>query len=153
MGTNSRNSEHWRAVWSLSKPGKSAAERHFAVLALGLVQAMREGLLTVKEVWENGLNFRTYLGLKERHVDRRLLELWEWAMELPQVERLGADALHASFAKMECLAWDVISKGGEIATRRRRSFKNMAAIRRRLAKEGKSFTRGEVRAAIEFGRR
>lgn len=110
MSAHPTSSDRWSAVWSVPQPGKSAAERHFAVLALGVVQALREGQMTVEEAWNSGLNLKTYLQLKQRRADPRLLELWEWAMELPQVTKLTPLALEESLTAMDTLARGILSR-------------------------------------------
>ncbi len=87
--TQSKFTDAWKKVWDVPSHTKSAAQRHLAILALGSMQALRHKRITVRQAWDNGLNFKTYLDLKNLNADRRLLEMWEWAMELPQVAKLG----------------------------------------------------------------
>ena len=139
-------SDSWPAAWSVPKRGKRGGTP-FCRPALGVVQALREGRMTVAEAWESGLNFRTFLGLRNKRADRRLLRLWEWAMELPQVAKLGDDALRESLGHMEALAYAVIARTPV------RKSPRVAPSCRRSRRKGTGPSRTDLRAALEAGRR
>jgi hypothetical protein len=95
-------------IW-WNSPLRRQSERRMAILALGAADALREKRMTAREAWEIGLNFKTYRGLKSIKADRRLLELIEWAMELPQVEKLGDAAMEESVGHIQELAKSVLA--------------------------------------------
>jgi len=92
----------------LEEMGTSASERRIATLALGMVQAMRHHRMSVDEAWDELFNVKVYAGLRDRHCDRRLLKMFSWALELPNVEPLGEEALAESYEAIEALAESVL---------------------------------------------
>jgi hypothetical protein len=86
----------------------SASERRIATLALGMVQAMRHHRMTIDEAWDELFNVKVYAKLRNRHCDRRLLKMFSWALELPNVEPLGEEALAESYDAIEALAESVL---------------------------------------------
>src|ERR1035437_10145852 len=83
----------WNRASAESNGDKRLAERRTAVMALGIVQALRHKRMTVDQAWDELFNFETYLHLRKQRFDRRLLKMFVWAMELPNVEPLGDEAL------------------------------------------------------------
>jgi hypothetical protein len=108
MSQTSLRSTH-QALWPAMDMRKAAAERRTAVHALGLIHALRHHQLTVDQAWDELFSFATYMELKKRRFDPRLLKLLEWAMELPHVEPLGEAALAQSYDSIERLAESVLS--------------------------------------------
>jgi hypothetical protein len=143
--THSKSPNGWSEIWETANRDKLAVQRHLALLALGLVQALRQKRINAHDAWDSGLKFRTYLKLKVRRLDRRLLDLWTWGMELPQVEKLGDAALAESFDAMEGLAAAVLSDLQDPHPSN--------GIRERLAKKGKRFTQRQIKQAVNHGRR
>ena len=141
MSQKSDKRDRWARIWHVPSHDKTGAERHLAVLALGLVQALRQKRIDAHEAWDSGLNFETYLRLKEQRVDRRLLDLWTWAMELPQFEKLGPKALEETYEAIESYAAAVLSDHRKAA-----SSPAVPGKRRRFAPK-------QIKNALEYGRR
>ena len=94
----------WNRNWAASNGSKSLAERRTAVMALGIVQALRHKRITIDQGWDEFFNFETYMHIRKQRFDRRLLDMFVCAMELPNVEPLGDEALAKSYDAIEHLA-------------------------------------------------
>jgi hypothetical protein len=99
----------WKPVLGPRVTEKAATERHIALLALGIARALRARKMPLAEAENELFNPDTYLQLKRQRIDRRLVELLAWGMELENVYKLGQAALMESFDAIERLASSVLA--------------------------------------------
>ncbi|HLL90736.1 MAG TPA: DUF3969 family protein [Tepidisphaeraceae bacterium] len=92
------------ASLAAASPGKRLLERRLGQLALGVLASLREGGMSPDSAARELFNSDNYLELKRRRLDRRLVELFEWGMELPDVSELVPAALADSLDRMDKLA-------------------------------------------------
>jgi hypothetical protein len=103
------------------------------VIALGLVQALRSADVSLEEAREDLFNVETYEAFRRRRLDRRLVEMLEWAMELPTVVRNVPGGVGESLAQIERLATAVLTKPGSA----RQSRGTNAKVRRAAGAKAK----------------
>jgi len=128
----------------LEELGTSASERRIAMLALGMVQAMRHHRMTVDEAWDELFNVKVYAGLRNRHCDKRLLKMFSWALELPNVEPLGEAALGESYDAIEALAASVL----KATSRSKRPPRNLRRTAKPVVKRLRLAGQGQARFRV-----
>ena len=82
---------------------RALAQRRLAQLGLGIVQALRNSIMTVQDAAQDLFNLETYQLARRRRYDPRFIEFIEWGMELEDVAELAPDGLEESYDKMEKL--------------------------------------------------
>lgn len=98
----------WLILWTPKRFGRALVERRLAVLTLGTIQALSKKQISLEQARDDLFNLDTLLMVKRRRLDRRLREAFEWAMELPNVQRLVPGALPASYKRITALATQVL---------------------------------------------
>jgi hypothetical protein len=87
---------------------KKDAERYIALLAIGVVGALRTSSLTVLRACDDLFNFDGYVALKKRGMSKAVRELMEWGMELVDVAELAPQGMEESYRAIEELAQKVL---------------------------------------------
>jgi hypothetical protein len=104
--------------------GKALLERRLAQMAVGIVDAVRAGQMSVDQASEELFNAENYRHLKRRKLSRHTLEMFEWGMELPDVVELAPEGLDESLRRIVALAHRVMSptsSSRQVRASRRRS--------------------------------
>jgi Protein of unknown function (DUF3969) len=91
-----------------STASRKDLERRLAQLALGVVLALQDGTLSLVQAQSDLLNLDTYTAARRHRLNRRLLEILEWGMELEDVAELAPQGLGESYSHMTALARQVI---------------------------------------------
>ena len=108
-------SKRWRPASGPRPTEKAAMERHIALLALGIARALRVQKMPLAEAENELFNPDTYVHLKRRRIDRRIVELVVWGMELENVYQLGQAAIMESLNAIERLASSVLADQHKLA--------------------------------------
>jgi hypothetical protein len=116
--------------WTWAHPAAGALPaRSLAALALDCTEALRKGRISAEDVWNSGLNVRTYRLLKALKADPRLLQLLEWAMELPDVQKWAPHGMTESIDAIEHLAKKVLAQPRQMVRKHIRPSKRPTAKR------------------------
>jgi hypothetical protein len=87
---------------------KRELERQIAQLALGVVTALQNSEMTLEQAWADLFNLDNFLAIRRRRLGAKLVELFDWGMQLEDVAELARGELNAAYAKMTGLARYVI---------------------------------------------
>jgi|WetSurMetagenome_2_1015567.scaffolds.fasta_scaffold644260_1 hypothetical protein len=90
---------------------KKILERRLAIMGLGVLHGLQDETLSLAQAREELFNLDTYIEIKRMGLDKRLVELFEWAMELENVQHLGSKALAISYARMTILINKILVRG------------------------------------------
>jgi hypothetical protein len=101
-------SNNWiRSLFELSS-SKKEAERRLAHMGLGVILALQNSEISLEEAQADLFNLKNYIALRKQKINRRLLELLEWGMELEDVADLAPHGLPESYERMIALARHII---------------------------------------------
>ena len=92
----------------LPKGDRTTRSRQMAELALGVVEAFRKSSITWEQAREDVFNLDNYLKAKKLRLDPRLIEAFEWAMEMEDVSELAPKAMGESYDQVASLLNAVI---------------------------------------------
>jgi hypothetical protein len=88
---------------------RAVTQRRLAQLGLGIVQALRNSIMTVQDAAQELFNLKTYRLARRRRYDPRFIEFIEWGMELEDIAELAPDGLEESYDNMERLLLQLLS--------------------------------------------
>jgi hypothetical protein len=83
-------------------------ERRFALTAIGVAQSLRQKTVSISDSRELLFNLATLQEMKARRFNPKLIQMMQWGMELPNVERLVPCELNASLDSIVALANSVL---------------------------------------------
>ena len=89
---------------------KRSRQRRIALLALGIVRALRDEKMSLDQAQDELFNPDIYRELKRQRCDRGLIELVAWGMELENVYRLVPASKAESFDAIEKLATSFLAR-------------------------------------------
>jgi hypothetical protein len=92
-----------KTVWD-----KHAAEQWRATTSLGVVAALRKGVLGTWEATRDWFDLDTYRFFQENSLCQELLELHQWGMELDDVAEISPKSLEQSYCAIERLALRIL---------------------------------------------
>lgn len=114
---------------------KQWVEERLAEMSLGVVASLRDASLAVIDARGELFNLDNYQAIRKLRLDRNLVELFQWGMELDSVARIAPDGLPESFEAMSRLARLVIQRPPRPArgTRPAAGIRPGGAIRKKTA--------------------
>jgi hypothetical protein len=104
-------------------PGREAARRLLAEMAIGIASGIEQGRLSVEEAADDLFSLDNYLALRRNRLGKDLLELFQWGMQLEDVVEVvpGPDALKESLGSIVAIAHKVLAVQPARLARRRPS--------------------------------
>ena len=95
---------------ALTETSKRELERRIAEMALGVATALQNGEMSFEQAWLDLFNIDNFQALRRRRLDRRLIELFDWAMELEDVVEVTPSGAEESYKRIAELAGSIIRK-------------------------------------------
>jgi hypothetical protein len=86
-----------------SQASRKLIERRIAQSGLGIIRALREGKMSIKDAEDDLFNLDTYRAMRRRRLSAHLIEFMQWGMELEDVAELAPGSLESSYGSMERL--------------------------------------------------
>ena len=102
--------QKWQPSISATSMDKRSRQRRIALLALGIVRALRDEKMSLDQAQDELFNPDIYRELKRQRYDRSLIELVAWGMELENVYRLVPKSKTESFTAIENLATSFLTR-------------------------------------------
>src|SRR6266704_4122738 len=99
---------------------KKELERRLAEIGLGIVGELRAGKMSIAQAEHDLFNLDTYVAARKQRLNRDLIELLQWGMELEDVAELAPRGIQESFQKITLLARKVIQQSLPATIREKR---------------------------------
>ena len=91
---------------------RDTKSRQMAELSLGVVEALRGASITWEQARHDLFNLDNYLQAKKLRLHPKLIEAFEWAMEMEDVAALAPASLGQSFDRVVALLRQVMREAG-----------------------------------------
>ena len=86
-----------------SRASRKLVERRIAQAGLGIIRALREATMSIKDAEVDLFNLDSYRAMRRRRLSSHLIEFMQWGMELEDVAEMAPHSMESSFQNMERL--------------------------------------------------